>query len=299
MLALLMPLAQAQEVLRVSSQKDSLKILLQAAGELDSVPYRIEFASFAAAAPTAEALRAGAVDIGALGDAPFVFVAASNAPIRVVGVIKLRVTPTMVAMVVNSDSPLQRVEDLVGKRITTTRGSIGHYLALALLRSVGLHGDDVRFIFLQPGDSRILLANGGADAWATWDPYTSMARLEGETRVLASGQGTFAGNMLLVANQQAIDDKDALIDDFLHRLERAYRWAGKHVDEISALQARSTGLPVEVHRISNIDAQAHRVEIDRAIIDALQTTADLYREEKIIPVNIKSEDWFDKRFHLE
>ncbi len=63
----------------------------------------IEFASFAAAAPTAEALAAGAVDIGSLGDAPFVFAAAAGAPLKTVGVIKLKVTPTAVAIVVKED----------------------------------------------------------------------------------------------------------------------------------------------------------------------------------------------------
>ncbi len=296
-LCLLGTAAQADNRLRVSSQKQSLKILLQAAGELEQVPYPIEFASFAAAAPTAEALSAGAVDIGALGDAPFVFAAAAGAAMKTVGVIKLKVTPTAVAIVVNQDSPLTDAASLKGRRITTTRGSIGHFLALAALRSVGLHGTDAQFIFLQPGDSRSVLANGQADAWSTWDPYTSMVQMAGGTRVLISGEGLFAGHMLLVASDQAIQDKAPQIDDFLRRLARAYVWADQHQEEFSRIQAVYSGLPVEIHERSNRYSRPQRIAIGPAVIEDVQHTADLYREEGIIQSTFDAPAYFDDRFN--
>lgn len=289
--------ALAEPTLRVSSQKQSLKILLQAAGELEQVPYPIEFASFAAAAPTAEALAAGAVDIGSLGDAPFVFAAAAGAPLKTVGVIKLKVTPTAVAIVVRDDSPLQDAASLKGRRITTTRGSIGHFLALAALRSVGLHGSDAQFIFLQPAESRSLLSNGQADAWATWDPYTSMVQLEGGTRVLVSGAGLFAGHMLLVANDQAIAEKPAQIADFLRRLGRAYAWANQHQEAFSRIQAGYSGLPVEVHLRSNRYAEPRRIAVGPPVVEDLQRTADLYREEGIIQKSFEASAHIDRQFN--
>ncbi|NTZ70469.1 aliphatic sulfonate ABC transporter substrate-binding protein [Pseudomonas protegens] len=289
--------ALAQPALRVSSQKQSLKILLQAAGELEQVPYPIEFASFAAAAPTAEALAAGAVDIGSLGDAPFVFAAAAGAPLKTVGVIKLKVTPTAVAIVVKEDSPLKQAADLKGRRITTTRGSIGHFLALAALRSVGLHGADAQFIFLQPAESRSLLSNGQADAWSTWDPYTSMVQMEGGSRVLVSGEGLFAGHMLLVANDQAIRDKPQQIADFLQRLDRAYAWANQHQSEFSKIQAGYSGLPVEVHERSNRYSVPRRIAVGPAVVEDVQHTADLYREEGIIQKTFDAAAYMDAQFN--
>ncbi|MGE8415404.1 MAG: aliphatic sulfonate ABC transporter substrate-binding protein [Pseudomonas sp.] len=287
----------AQPTLRVSSQKQSLKILLQAAGELEQVPYPIEFASFAAAAPTAEALAAGAVDIGSLGDAPFVFAAAAGAPLKTVGVIKLKVTPTAVAIVVRDDSPLKDAASLKGRRITTTRGSIGHFLALAALRSAGLHGTDAQFIFLQPAESRSLLSNGQADAWSTWDPYTSMVQMEGGSRVLVSGEGLFAGHMLLVANDRAIADKPAQIADFLRRLGRAYAWANQHQEEFSRIQAGYSGLPVEIHLRSNRYSEPRRIAVGPAVVEDVQHTADLYREEGIIQKSFEASAYMEGQFN--
>jgi len=296
-LLLLAGQALATDALRVSSQKNSLQVLLKAAGQLDDVPYPIEFASFGAAAPTAEALAAGAVDIGTLGVAPFVFAASAGAPLKTVAVVRLQVTPTAVAIVVPEQSPLQGAASLVGKRITTTKGSIGHFLALAALRREGKSGADAQFIFLQPGESRSLLANGGADAWATWDPYTSMVQLEGGTRVLVSGEGLFAGNMLLVANPAALASKPEQLRDFLQRVGRAWQWVDTHLEEFSAIQARQSGLPLEVHLRSNQFSLPTRVDIDEALIKDLADTAKLYQDEGVITPGFDAKSSVDSRFN--
>ena len=75
------------EPLRVANQKSMIKVLLEVSGELDDVPYQIEFSEFPAAAPLGEALNAGAVDIGGLGDAPYVFALGTGAPLKVVEII--------------------------------------------------------------------------------------------------------------------------------------------------------------------------------------------------------------------
>ncbi|STU73127.1 nitrate/sulfonate/bicarbonate ABC transporter periplasmic protein [Klebsiella pneumoniae subsp. ozaenae] len=46
---------------------------LEAANALQNLPYDIKWAEFPAAAPLAEALNAGAVDAGIIGDAPLLF----------------------------------------------------------------------------------------------------------------------------------------------------------------------------------------------------------------------------------
>ena len=69
--------------LLVANQKSSIKVLLEVSGELKNVPYDIQFSEFPAAAPLGEALNAGAVDIGALGDAPYVFALGAGDRVRI------------------------------------------------------------------------------------------------------------------------------------------------------------------------------------------------------------------------
>nr|VXZ83770.1 ABC transporter, substrate-binding protein, aliphatic sulfonates family [Klebsiella pneumoniae] len=53
--------------------KGGMRSQLEAANALQNLPYDIKWAEFPAAAPLAEALNAGAVDAGIIGDAPLLF----------------------------------------------------------------------------------------------------------------------------------------------------------------------------------------------------------------------------------
>ena len=131
--------------------------------------------------PLAEALNAGAVDAGIIGDAPLLFALAAGARLKAIAVDKS--DPYGTAVLVRGDSPLRSANDLKGQRIATGRGSIGHFVALKALASVGLGEKDVEFRFLGPVDAKMALANGSVDAWATWEPYTAFAETADKARV--------------------------------------------------------------------------------------------------------------------
>ena len=127
--------ATAQTTLRVGDQKGNSQAVMEAAGVLKDVPYRIEWKEFPAAAPLLEALGAGAIETGLVGDAPFTFAAAANVPVKAIAAI--RQSQEGLAILVPRDSKIQSFEDLKGKKIATGRGSIGHQLILAALESKG------------------------------------------------------------------------------------------------------------------------------------------------------------------
>jgi sulfonate transport system substrate-binding protein len=284
--------------LRVANQKSSIKVLLDVSGELKNVPYEIQFSEFPAAAPLGEALNAGAVDIGALGDAPYVFALGAGAPLKVISIVHAegRYTTAILAL---KDSPLNNASDLKGKRIVTTRGSIGHFLAIKALRSVGLSTSDVKFIYLLPSESRILLDNGDADAWSTWDPYTTIATTQSQAKVLASGDALLTNHLYLAATSQAIAGKRQQLDDFVARVDRAYRWTNSHPEEYAAAQAKVTGLPLAVHVAVAKGTHMQPVAIDDTVISGLQTTADIYQDEGILTKHIDVSQGFDKSFNAQ
>ncbi|MHC8334316.1 ABC transporter substrate-binding protein [Pseudomonas sp. LB3P25] len=282
--------------LRVANQKSTIKVLLEVSGELKDVPYEIQFSEFPAAAPLGEALNAGAVDIGALGDAPYVFALGAGAPIKVVSIVHAEGRYTT-AILAPKDSALNTPSDLKGKRIVTTRGSIGHFLAIKALRSVGLTTHDVQFIYLLPSESRILLDNGSADAWSTWDPYTTIATTQSQAKVLVSGETLLTNHLYFAATHQAITDKRQQLDDFVARVDRAYRWTNAHPEAFAAAQAKVTGLPLAVHVAVAKGTHMQPVEIDDKVISGLQTTADIYQEEGILSKHIDVSQGFDKSFN--
>jgi ABC-type taurine transport system substrate-binding protein len=123
-LACMMTPAAAGVTLRVGDQKGGNQSLLSASGELAGLPYQIEWSEFPAAAPLLEALNAGAIDVGYVGNAPFLFAYATGVPARVSSAVHQN--SDGLAIMVPAKSPIQRAGDLRGRRIGTGRGSIGH-----------------------------------------------------------------------------------------------------------------------------------------------------------------------------
>ncbi|HKS11673.1 MAG TPA: ABC transporter substrate-binding protein [Pseudomonas sp.] len=262
--------------LRIGDQKGNMRAQLEAADALRDLPYDINWSEFPAAAPLAEALNAGAIDAGIIGDAPLLFVLASGAPVKAVAVDKS--DPYGTALLVRPDGPLHTAADLKGKRIATGRGSIGHHLALKALDQVGLSEKDVEFRFLGPVDAKIALANGSVDAWSTWEPYTALSELSGQGRVLVNGRGLSSGNSFLAATEKALDEpaRRAALEDYLKRLAGAQIWAYQHLDSYSSTLAKIIGFPQDAARLQFERRKLQWQGIDAKTIAEQQETADFY-----------------------
>lgn len=268
--------------LRIADQKGNMRAEMTAAHQLDHLNYRIEWAEFPAAAPLAEALNAGAVDAGIIGDAPLLFTLAAGSQVKAVAVSKS--VPAGLAVLVRPDSPVKTAAELKGKSLATGRGSIGHLQALKTLQQAGLSDKDVAWRFLQPADARIALANGAVDAWATWDPYTALAEVTQSGRVLVNGVGLATGNSFLAATDAALSDgeKRAALQDYVNRLAAADRWANGHVSDYAQTLAKIIGFPAAAAEKAFARRRSHWQSIDDETVKQQQETADFYQKYGLI-----------------
>jgi sulfonate transport system substrate-binding protein len=287
--------AASQSTLRVGDQKGGSEALLQASGELDQLPYHLEFSRFAAAAPLLEALNADAIDLGGAGDAPVLFAQAAGTPLRVVQA--TRGNPFNTAIVVRADSPLRSAADLRGKTIATGKGSIGHYQVLGALEQAGIPISEVTLAFLTPADAKAALATGTADAWSTWEPYTSLAVMTDGWRVLVPGTGISSGLGFQVASESAVKAKRPAIVDYLARVSRARRWALDHADTYVAGWAKLIEIPEPVARQVFTTQRTQTIPIDAKVIADQQRTADAYFEAGVIDHAVQVAPVFDPSFN--
>ena len=283
--------AQEQALLKVADMKLSFKTLFNAAGLLKDVPYTLEFFDFASAADSNQALNARAVDIAGGTDAPLVFALAAGAPLKAVAVSHIVWDSTSkgfgTAILTNSHSPLRSVAELKGKRIATVKGSSGQYLTVKALEAAGLHSSDVEFVYLSPADSRTVLLNGQVDAWSTWMPYTGISRFYDKSNMLVDGRNVQPLSVYVVANDQAVAGKQAMIQDFVQRYAKAAEWANNHPDEYAAVQAKTTGIAVDVYKLMNAGSRILVGAVENQDVADLQDIADTYLREGVItkPVN--------------
>ncbi|MBO9526186.1 MAG: ABC transporter substrate-binding protein [Sphingobium yanoikuyae] len=285
----------------VGDQRGGAQALLKAAGELDDVPYQIKWALFPAASPLLEALDAGAIDIGGIGGAPFAFAYASGAQIRAVTAYR----PTGVhagkasAIVVPKNSPIESLADLRGKKVATIRGSAGQDLVLRLLERADINPRSIRWTYLSNGESKAALASGAIDAWSTWGSYVGIAILEDGDRILADGANLPTGAGFYAANDKAIDQKRALLADYVARLARARAWARDHLNDYARVLAKETGIPVEVARFAARSNVGEAVPIDAVLVREQGRIFERYHAAGIIPDIPRADKGYDGSFNRQ
>lgn len=289
--------SSARVVLRAGDQKGGLHALLQAAGELKDLSYDIKWSEFAAAAPLAEALNADAVDFGPIGDAPLLFTLAAGSRVKAFAANRSDAYGT--AILVAPHSPLKDARSLKGKSIATNRGSIGHFLTLKALESVGLSPEDAQIKFIPPAESKLALTQGSVDAWATWEPYTALAETSQHARVLVSGRGLWTGLSFLAATDSALRDKRAVLKDFKERIVRAQVWANQHPAEFSESLAKIIGIPPEAARLQFERRATRWQDIDAQVLADQQKTADFYLKAGLVKQRLDVRNTFDTSFNTK
>lgn len=288
--------AQPRVLLRAGDQKGGLRALLDAAGELNNLPYDIKWSEFPAAAPLSEALNANAVDFGPIGDAPLLFTLAAGSRVKAFAANRSDAYGT--AVLVRPDSALKTASDLKGKRIATNRGSIGHFVTLKALASAGLKASDVDLRFIPPSDAKLALTQGSVDAWSTWEPYTALAETSGHARVLVSGRGLWSGLSFLAATDAALAEKKAELQDFKERVLRAQLWSYQNAKPFGQALARIVGIPAEAAELQFERRATRWVDIDAQVLADQQRTADFYLSAGLIKHKLDVRDTFDTRFNV-
>ncbi|SDN98617.1 ABC transporter substrate-binding protein [Afipia sp. GAS231] len=284
----------AQNSLRVGDQKGNSQAVMEAAGVLKDVPYKIEWKEFPAAAPLLEALGAGAIDTGLVGDAPFTFAAAANVPVKAIGTV--RQTRAGLAIMVPKESKIGSFEDLKGKKIATGRGSIGHQLILAALESKGWSAADVNIVFLAPSDAKVAYTQGSVDAWSTWEPYVSQEEVLFQSRRIITADGITPGIGFQVATPNAIRDKRPELEDFLRRLTAARAWSLTNVGSYAETWGRLMGIPTAVPLNWLSRAKIRIAPIDDSAVADEQQTIDLYFRNGLIKQKLNAADILDRSF---
>jgi sulfonate transport system substrate-binding protein len=279
--------AQPQTTLVLGDQAGGLRALFEASKALEGVPFAYRWANFQGAAPLFEAQRSAAVDTAVAGDLPVLAAAVGRTPLKIVAT---RVGKAdALGIVVQPDSPLQKVADLRGKTVivSSARGSISQYQLYGALEEAGVRRDEVTVKFVLPTDAAAAFASKQIDAWAVFDPYYTIALQQGG-RILRDGRGINTALGFITASEPSLADpaKRAAIVQFLERLARAGEWALANPEAYAQAYSQLTRLPIESARIITARASVTGRPVFEADIVALQAVADRSARDGILPVRV-------------
>ena len=288
----------SQVTLHIGDQAGSgSQALLTAAGLISKLPFKVTWADFTSGPPMLQAMAAGAVDIGSVGNAPPVFAAAGGDNLAIVGA--FQANPLGSALLVPKNSPIHSIAQLKGKRIAVAQGSSADYHLLTVLKKAGLTVRDVTLDYLQPADGLAAVASGHVDAWDIWSPFVEQAEAQDHARLLVSGVGYGSPYSFTVASRGALADpaKAAAIRDYLKLLAQAHAWAATHQAAWAAVWAKATGLPDAIMAKAAKDDAARAVPITPAVVGSEQQVSNAFTTAGLIPGHVDFSKFVDTAFN--
>lgn len=274
--------------LRIGYQKGSIALVLaKEHGLLEKrfAETQVQWIEFPAGPQMLEALNIGALDVGSTGDIPPLFAQAAGADLLYIGAEPAK--PQAETVLVAADGPLHQVADLKGKKVAFQKGSSSHNLILRALNQAGLKYTDIQPVYLSPADARAAFEQGSVDAWAIWEPFSSLALSGGRARVLADGTGLGLSGPVYTARRSYATAHGAFINALLEQLTDAEALTRSERQMSLDVLTRSMGLPQPViARYMDNRPASPILPVTPQIIAAQQQTADLFFDNHLLPRRI-------------
>jgi sulfonate transport system substrate-binding protein len=276
--------------------------LLKLSGEYDKLAADVGFANFTSGPLRLEAIRAGAAQIGAVGDVPPILAHFSDANVVIVGVVVTEGPTTIVATA--PDSSIAELKDLKGKKVGINPGTAQQAIVFRDLKAAGLKPEDITPVNLGLAEFADALRAGQIDAAVLKQPDRAryLKSVAGSGAKELDNAGDANKNLKIIyASKVALDDpaQAAAIRDFVVHWYRASLWKNDHKDVWKAQYL------IKDQRLSAEDADAVTTSEKRSyipswkgdIIPRQQETIDILQAAKSFKgKTLKAEDEFDHRF---
>jgi sulfonate transport system substrate-binding protein len=245
----------------------------------------VEWVFFQAGPPMLEAMNAGSLEFGGVGEAPPIFAQAAGTQFYYVG--STPRGPETQDIVVRKDSPIQTAADLRGKKVALQRGSSAHYLLVLVLQENNIPLDSVEVVSLPPADARAAFEQGTVDAWSIWDPFLAVIEGTNTIRNLKVGRDRRA---FFLASQSFAKEKPDQLKLILEAAKENESWGQQHTREIAETFAEDLKIDVGILEKANARRNWGLLPIDDNTLAAQQKVADTFYTLRIVPKQVQVRD---------
>ena len=226
-----------------------------------------------------EFLNASAVDFGSTAGSAALLARANDIPIKAIYIYS---RPEWTALVTLKASPINKVEDLRGKRVAVTRGTDPHIFLLRALDRFGMGTQDIKMVLLQHPDGKTALLRGDVDAWAGLDPYMAQTELEDGSRLFFRDPALNTYGFLNTREDFAKEHPDAVLR-VLQVYERGRQWALANPDGLKDVLAKAAKLtaPVAAKELERTDLSNPAIGAEHRA--AIIAAGDVLKKADIVP----------------
>jgi len=247
----------------------------------------VKWVEFQFGPPMLEALGAGAIDLGSVGDTPPIFAQAGGS-----NLVYAAASPSAQhAVLVPKHSPIKTLADLKGKKVAFGKGSSAQNVTLKALALAGLGIKDIEPSYLSPADATAAFNGGNVDAWTVWDPYYAIAETRYEARVIAdTSDARLRSSSYYIAHKDFAHKHPQVLAAVLDEIRKVTVKAGQNRDELAALAAEATGIDIKAWQIAFNRAEFTLGPVTDAHVAQQQQLADTFQSLGIIPKKIHVAD---------
>lgn len=281
---------------RIGFQKGSaIQVLARKQGVIETRlkalgAINVKWVEFQFGPPMLEALGAGAIDLGSVGDTPPVFAQAGGSDL-----VYAAATPSAQhAVLVPKNSTIKTLAELKGKKVAFGKGSSAQNVTIKALATAGLTFQDIVPTYLSPADATAAFNGGNIDAWVVWDPYYAIAEERYGARVIAdTADKRLASASYYMASRDFATRYPATLSAVLDEIGKLTVWSGQHRGELAALAAEATGIDVKSWSAAFARAEFSFGPVTDAHVVQQQQLADTFQALGIIPrkINVRDIAW--------
>ncbi|MEH2231785.1 MAG: sulfonate ABC transporter substrate-binding protein [Nostoc sp.] len=254
---------------------------------LEPLGLKVEWSQFAQGPQLMEAMNVGKIDIGSVGETPPIFAQAAGA--RIIYLAGRRLGPNSgkgSAIAVPKNSPIKKLADIKGQKVVFQKGSASHYFIIQALKEVGLKYSDIQVLSMPNVEARGAFIQGTIPVWVTGDPHLALVEKLHGARVLrdATNIGTPGG--YYVGTREFAKENPELVRIILEEIDKNGQWAEANRKEVAKLIAPVLKIDLPIQEIISSRATYRLRGITPELMQAQQSVADLFYNEKILPKKI-------------
>jgi len=233
-------------------QRGLLDKHLPRVGKYAGVKYDIVWEDYTSGPPITNQMLAGKLDIGVMGDYPLLvnlarFQETHSLRSVVVSMTGYNMHGSGNSIVVPTDAPLHRFEDLKGKKVSVPFGSAAHGMLLKALMDRGLGQDFFTVINQSPPVGATSIQEKKIDAHADFCPWGELLEFKGFGRKIFDGSQTSIAYLHgAVIRKDFLDKHPEIVVAYLKAVVDANEWITKNPEEATTKQEQWTSIPKEV-----------------------------------------------------
>jgi len=254
---------------------------------------KIEHRNFDSGPVLTEALKANSIDIGHVGDQPFIQAVANGSKLTAIGLHSIG--DKNYGLVVPEGSSVKSSKDLKGKKVAVTLGSIGHRILDLYLTENGYTMKDIEAINVKPGEIKNTLATKDVDAAIIWEPWISIIEKEGIGKQIASTEGLKRNVNPTIATTAFVKDYPEVTKRIVGVYKEALTWVKENPEEAAKIVAKDAGFDETIFANAMKDEE-YIVEITDEAITSMEDTTQFLLDNKVIPNELKIQDFIDTSF---